>query len=432
MWNYGEARQNPAIVIEDSDFIVGGVFSANDVHAVLQSKGITDVIHSGIAENMCVEEKGEGIPMLTRLGYHCVLARDLTDAESHYDPMTWRPAPQPWVSLEWGTRNVTAAIERVGIAWTIEGASLAVDAGLWSDDKAVDSVMHAPWGTLLRPHLFDYGCVVALSTACDMEATVGCGQAFDIRFTLNGSVPTPNSSVYRRPFNVSAVGTTVVRAAGFARDGSGRTTHVESSSVLVRRLVPGPDDGSLPRDVLLNISDAPILWGHGDDDFYRYYPMKNLSWLELPLAMRGHHYTSGLGLKAPIHLNYNLSQIRDVVAPAPLRVFRGAVGIDDSGCDGRDGDAGHDKPDSKLPHVGSGNCHDIAEWQRAVLKVYRDGELIQTSPVLQAETLAWTFELALPAASQILRFVVMAVGDDGVLGKGQDAYDFVDLLGGFA
>ena len=50
----------------------------------------------GIAENICVQGKSEGIPTLQRLGFKPVLARDLTDAQSHYDPDTYRP-DGPWI-----------------------------------------------------------------------------------------------------------------------------------------------------------------------------------------------------------------------------------------------------------------------------------------------------------------------------------------------
>ena len=78
-----------------------------------------------------MQGKCEGIPTLTKLGFNCVLMRDLTDAQSHYDPQSYRPGGKPWAHMDWGTRNVTRAIEDQGIAVTVEGASLARAAGLW-------------------------------------------------------------------------------------------------------------------------------------------------------------------------------------------------------------------------------------------------------------------------------------------------------------
>ena len=44
-----------------------------------------------------MQGKSEGIPTLQRLGFRPVLARDLTDAQSHYDPDTYRPDGGPWI-----------------------------------------------------------------------------------------------------------------------------------------------------------------------------------------------------------------------------------------------------------------------------------------------------------------------------------------------
>ena len=96
-------------------------------------------------------------------------------------------------------------------------------------------------------------------------------------------------------------------------------------------------------------------------------------------------YQSGLGLKAPMHLNYNLSQIR-TLRPG-ITHFIMAAGMDD-GCD--HGGA----------HSAPYNCHDIANWQNAVVKVWIDGNLSE-SPVLQAESLQWVFNVSLPPASTL-------------------------------
>eukprot|EP00038_Savillea_parva_P022651 m.38239 g.38239 ORF g.38239 m.38239 type:complete len:407 (+) comp5628_c0_seq1:72-1292(+) len=403
-----------------------------DIYSVLKYHGIQHVIHAGIAENICVQAKCEGIPTLTRLGFTCYLSRDLTDAQSHYDPSTFRPSPLAWVTPDWGTRNVTDAIERSGIAVTLEAATLATSTGLWpiAGGPPVDPVLHLPWGTSLRPHLFDTETLVTLSTWCDVEASVGCQDPFAIRYTLDGTKPTPSSPAFTRPIVIDAPGTTVVRAAGFRLD-TGAPTHAESTSVLVRRAVASAD-GSVPSGVHLQLSDAPLLWNFGDDPDYRVYPTVNMSWLELPLSMRGHTFPLGLGLRAPSHLNFNLSEIRAIMSPtASLHELAVAVGID-SGCDvGGAGNAGHEKPDPNVPTIGSANCHDIAEWQHVVVRVYVDGSLAHETPTLQAETLMWNIVVTLPPTASVLRMVAMPVGPDGVSVSAQNAYDWVDVVGGF-
>jgi hypothetical protein len=119
---------------------------------------------------------------------------------------------------------------------------------------------------------------------------------FDIRYTLDGSTPSPSSLNYTRPFRVRS--TTMVKAAGFERS-SGRQIFAESQSVLVatpkpacvvsdkpggaaRFCSPGQQVGFLSTsctcpplyeaveqeeeaEALLDISVAPLLWDYVRD-----------------------------------------------------------------------------------------------------------------------------------------------------------------------
>ena len=97
------------------------------------------------------------------------------------------------------------------------------------------------------------------------------------------------------------------------------------------------------------------------------------------------------------------------------------------------------------PTTGPARCHDIAEWQRAVVQIFLDGKVVQQSPVLVAQGLPWNFNVLLPQTSRMLRLVVLSVGmvseppglQPAGLGSGppaqsQNAFDFVDVIGGFA
>ena len=45
-----------------------------------------------------MQAKCEGIPTLTKLGFNCALMRDLTDAQSHYDPESfWYLPHNSWI-----------------------------------------------------------------------------------------------------------------------------------------------------------------------------------------------------------------------------------------------------------------------------------------------------------------------------------------------
>jgi hypothetical protein len=393
------------------------------------------VLHAGIAENICVQGKCEGIPTLTKLGFNCVLMRDLTDAQSHYDPQSYRPGGKPWAHMDWGTRNVTRAIEDQGIAVTVEGASLARAAGLWPAINP-DPVLHAPWGTVQRPQIFDGSQTVTLSTWCDVEASVGCDGPYSIHYTIDGTDPaiSRTAAIYVRPFVVAE--SCVVRAVGLgssvssAQNSSGGASVVvrfaESQSVLVRRPLPPMLDSkaAIPlmlKNVSLPIENAPILWDFGDDQDYRQFPVVNASWIGRPLTFREQTFPTGLGLKAPMHLNFNLTAIR-LSTHSPLRKLFLAAAID-GGCDVGGASGGQRLAGFNRVY----NCHDIAEFQHARMKVYLDGQLVEESPTLQSQGLEWIFQVDLPRQASILRIVVVpAEKQAGVysasLAVQQDAY----------
>jgi nicotinamidase-related amidase len=96
------SRQHPAIPIAAGDAISDkGV----EIYPMLRSRGITNVLVMGVHTNMCVLNRSFAIKQMTRLGMHCVLVRDLTDAM--YDPKA-----KPFVSHDRGTQLVIEHIEK--------------------------------------------------------------------------------------------------------------------------------------------------------------------------------------------------------------------------------------------------------------------------------------------------------------------------------
>ena len=78
----------------------------------------------------------------------------------------------------------------------------------------------------------------------------------------------------------------------------------------------------------------------------------------------------------------------------------------------------------------------MAEWQHARVKVYVDGQLQAESPTMQSQGLEWVFNITLPPSAEVLRVVAMPAeqldpGYGGGLAVQQNAYDWVDLVGGF-
>ena len=479
-WNYGEAFQAPAVQIAATDYIVAGDTDPAEIYSILKRLNVKNVIVGGVAENICVQAKSEGIPTLRQLGFNPILARDLTDAQGSYRPDTYRPEG-PWEHPDFATVNVTRWIEQ-GTQWTsplsktVEIAEFIRSIGLFNASEIQEPVLHAPWGTKLRPHIVDLfntsengtqynreatfrdftkGQPVTLSTWCNAGRKIGCEVPFDIRYTLDGSTPTTLSLNYTAPFLVAT--TTTVKAAGFTRGGGERIFGESQSFVAVRPRttcvrsdqnvgggaahvcspgVWGADSHpgafgtcSCPTNVpsntaLMDLSVAPLLWDYGDDPSYRQHPAVNKSWPGGSLSYRKTSYYSGLGLKAPMHLHYNLTQICKL-RPGIVR-FIVAAGMDD-GCN--HGSA----------HTAPYNCHDIANWQGAVVKIWVDGKLISESPVLQAESLQWVFNVSLPPTSTLLRIVAMPAKGSGPDWMDnivdtvvqQNSYDYVDLTGGF-
>lgn len=87
---------------EDQDFISD---QGKEVWNILQSRGITNVILTGVHTNMCVLGRPFGLRRMAQAGKHVVLLRDLTD--TMYNPAAW-----PYVSHFSGTDLIIDHIER--------------------------------------------------------------------------------------------------------------------------------------------------------------------------------------------------------------------------------------------------------------------------------------------------------------------------------
>ena len=96
-------RQSDLITIDsEKDFISD---RGTEVWNVLQSKGIRNVILTGVHTNMCVLGRPFGLRQMARNGMNAVLMRDMTD--TMYNPQRW-----PYVSHFTGTDLIVSHIER--------------------------------------------------------------------------------------------------------------------------------------------------------------------------------------------------------------------------------------------------------------------------------------------------------------------------------
>jgi nicotinamidase-related amidase len=98
---YPWKRENPAIDIGGFD---GVSDNGQEIYNFCKQEGITNIALMGVHTNICILNRSFGVRQMTQLGFHVVLARDLTD--SMYDPRT-----RPFVSHTRGTELVIEHIE---------------------------------------------------------------------------------------------------------------------------------------------------------------------------------------------------------------------------------------------------------------------------------------------------------------------------------
>lgn len=87
---------------EDKDFVSD---RGEEVWSILESRGIKNVILTGVHTNMCVLGRPFGLRQMARNGKHVVLMRDMTD--TMYNPARW-----PYVSHFTGNDLIVSHIER--------------------------------------------------------------------------------------------------------------------------------------------------------------------------------------------------------------------------------------------------------------------------------------------------------------------------------
>jgi nicotinamidase-related amidase len=97
-------RENPAIDVVGYD---GVSDKGQEIYNFCKQEGITNIALMGVHTNICILNRAFGLRQMTKLGFHMVLARDLTDAM--YDPRT-----RPFVSH---TRGTELVIEHIETQW---------------------------------------------------------------------------------------------------------------------------------------------------------------------------------------------------------------------------------------------------------------------------------------------------------------------------
>ena len=107
-------RQQPALSIGEFDAISD---NGDEIRNLFRQLGVKNVIIMGVHTNMCILNRTFAIRSMTRHGYRCVLARDLTDT-------MYNPARRPFVPHDAGTSLVIEHIEKFWCPSTTSGELL--------------------------------------------------------------------------------------------------------------------------------------------------------------------------------------------------------------------------------------------------------------------------------------------------------------------
>jgi NPCBM/NEW2 domain/Chitobiase/beta-hexosaminidase C-terminal domain len=350
--HYGWDQMDPNLAIGDGDWIVG---DPEELYAIYKQRGLTRLIYMGINTNLCVMNKPEGIAPMTSAGLKCVLARDLTDAETLYDP-------EHAFTPDIGTDKDVADIERSGIP-SISMLDEMRRAGAWNDKWVVEKVRMAPWGTETWPYLFTNSVKVTLTTHEQKGA--------EIRYTLDSGEPSAASPLYTKPLDVTK--TTHLRAAAF-QNGHLVTLVSDGEFIHLGSLPPKPN---VYLDQLKPVT--PALRPN-----WRWEPKINQAFTGAPLSIRDATYSKGIGMRAPANLLYKIQPGYDR--------FVARAGVDDA------------------PYRERPNAQFLATYPSARFKIYIDGNLASESPVMRLSQEPWRFDVRIPVNSRLINLVVTGVG----------------------
>ncbi len=322
--HYGWDAMDPNLVIASGDWIVG---DPEELYSIYKQRKLTRLIYMGINTNLCVMNKPEGIAAMTAAGLKCILARDLTDAETSYEPdLAFTP--------DMGTEKDIADVERSGIP-TINMADEMRKAGAWNDRWMVEMVRVTPWGTKAWPYEFTDSVRVTLSTPQQ--------KAVAIHYTVDGSEPRPASPLYTKPLELTK--TTELHASAFE---NGRRVTLRSEGYFAH-LGPVPPKPDVYLDQI-----EPLIPARPD---WRWEAKANLAFTGGPLSIRECTYGKGVGMRAPANVLYKIQPGYDR--------FVARAGVDD--------DPFRERPNARF----------LATYPSVQFQVYIDGSLMSQSPVMR-------------------------------------------------
>jgi hypothetical protein len=360
--NYGWDGMHPDLRIAPTDLMPD---TQAEVYAICQKYGLTHLIYVGFHTQVCLLGKPMGLKAMKAAGLRCVLARDMTDAHPGYDPARG-------FTPDLNTEQVVEHFEKY-LAPTISFQAELAKLGKWDANWASDPVRVAPWGTTMRPHLFEQPVTVTLTAPLQTGA--------EIRYTLDGSIPTAASSLYTKPLSVTE--STKLRACAFRE---GRAVGRDSEGVFVRMgpKPPAPDVAIGDLEPSRSVGFGHSYGGKARYSAHTQPPQKDRSNLGQPLKLDRTTYQRGMGVHAPCELVYEIK-------PGYKR-FVALAGADENILD--------------ISHGSN-----LAKYPSLIFKVFIDGVEAAHSPVMRMQFPAWRFDVAIPDHAKTISLVAMDAGD---------------------
>ncbi|MCY2991224.1 MAG: NPCBM/NEW2 domain-containing protein [Planctomycetota bacterium] len=371
--NYGWDGMHPDLHIGRDDLLPD---TLQEVWTICRDRQLTHLIYMGVHTQVCLLGKPMGLRNLKAAGLQCILARDITDAHPGYNPATG-------FTPDGHTAEVVAHFERY-LAPTINMAEELAKIGKWEKTWVVDPVRIAPWGTTMRPHLFEHEVTVTLSAPWQPNA--------EIRYTTDGTEPGPQSVKYKQPLRVTA--TTRVRVAAFEGE---RRVCLESEGMFCKlsAMPPQPDVHLSEQTPLRAVGPGHTYGNHIRFAGHSQPPQKDKSNEGYPLQLRGVTYAKGLGVHAT-------NQMVFAIQPEYER-FVALVGVDE--------------------HILSvANGSNLAMHPSVVFRVFIDGQEAAASPVMRITFQPWRFDVPIPPGSKIISLATM----DGGNGNQEDLANWVN------
>jgi nicotinamidase-related amidase len=355
-------NQHPDLKMVKGDFIA---LFQQEAYNIFRERRITHIIYTGFASNMCLWGKPTGMKYMRQLGFQCLFARDLTEAETGYIPQSFNPTR--------GTNQVNELIER-DLAPSIDMEQTVHRAGVWDGEPILDFVHISPWGRLFGGPAFPH--------PIEVELTCRHRPSAKIRYTLDGSDPTAASPVYERAIAVNK--NAVLRAAAF--EGQKVVTRINEASYWKYPPVPNPPD--------VFLSDLQLVREEAGEVKPNSYAIKRAARFDRSvvgnvLTNHDRKFRKGIGGQAPSELTFPLKP--------EYKHFVALAGVDDE-C------TQWDDPDGLKQHPWQWSRPIHGPTSYRICKIAFDVEIdrkrvAETPPLFNGEK-AWGVDVPIPEGAR--------------------------------